>query len=148
MHTQCQSMVFSASSRNQLLAHHLYWYLRQTKRKRLSHALSLSSPVQSSPRGTCRLFGDTVVGVEAVLEILAVLVRGVVAEHLAVRRALERLEARLALDSLGGGVLHAASVQLVDVRVLFLRTAFSWLFASLGPASPLRSRFCCALRRR
>lgn len=53
------------------------------------------------------LFGNTVVGVEALLKLLAVLVRGVVAEHLAVRRALERLEARLALDCLGGGVLHA-----------------------------------------
>jgi hypothetical protein len=93
------------SSRHQLLARHLYWYLRQTKRKRLSHALSV---VPSSTHASARrLFGDTVFGVEAVLEVLAVLVRGVVGEHLAAGCALERLEARLALDRLGGGVLHA-----------------------------------------
>lgn len=27
----------------------------------------------------------------------------------------------------------------------YFRTDFSWLFASLGPLSPARSRFCCAL---
>jgi hypothetical protein len=80
------------SSPNQLLAH-LYWYLRQTKRKHPSFTF-----LSRCPAHTSRLFGNTVLGVEAVLEVLAVLVRGVIGEHLAVRRALERLEARLALD--------------------------------------------------
>lgn len=48
--------------------------------------------------GGKRLFGDTVFGAKAVGEGLAVLVGGVLLEHLARRGALERLEARLALD--------------------------------------------------
>lgn len=55
------------------------------------------------------LFRNTVVGVEAVGELLAVLVRGVFGEELAVCGALERLEAGLALDGLSGGVLQVIS---------------------------------------
>lgn len=49
-----------------------------------------------------RLFRNTVFGVEAVGELLAVLVCGVFGEQLAVCGALEGLEAGLALDGLGG----------------------------------------------
>jgi len=56
-----------------------------------------------------RLFRNTVVGVEAVSELLAVLVRSVFGKELAVSGALEGLEAGLALDGLGGGVLCAIS---------------------------------------
>jgi hypothetical protein len=52
-----------------------------------------------------QLLCDTLVSVEAVLELFAVLVGGVVGEHLAARGALKGLEARLALDRLGGDVL-------------------------------------------
>jgi hypothetical protein len=77
-------------------------------KQNVNASLTLSPVVPSSTHASARrLFGDTVVGVEAVLEVLAVLVRGVVGEHLAAGCALERLEARLALDRLGGGVLHA-----------------------------------------
>jgi hypothetical protein len=51
------------------------------------------------------LFCDALLGVEAVLELLTVLVGRVVGKHLAARGALESLEAGLALDRLGGGVL-------------------------------------------
>lgn len=54
------------------------------------------------------LFRDTVVGTEAVGEGLAVLVGGVLLEHLASHGALERLEALLALDGEGGGILGGA----------------------------------------
>jgi hypothetical protein len=56
-----------------------------------------------------RLFRNTIVGVEAVGELLAVLVRGVFGKQLAVCSALEGLEAGLALDALGGGVLYMIS---------------------------------------
>ena len=61
-----------------------------------------------------RLFRNTVVGVEAVDKLLAVLVRGVLGEELAVRSALERLEASLALDGLGSGVLSSISIRLQE----------------------------------
>lgn len=51
------------------------------------------------------LFRNTLVGIEAVAEVLAVFVRGVVGKHLAARGALEGLEASLALDGLGSNVL-------------------------------------------
>lgn len=51
------------------------------------------------------LFGHTLVGVEAVTKVLAVLVGGVVGEHLAAGGALKGLEAGLALDRLCGRVL-------------------------------------------
>lgn len=69
--------------------------------------LSIYTP--ASPGRTLRLFRNTVGGVEAVLKLLAVLVRGVFGEELAVCGALKGLEARLALDGLGGGVLCAIS---------------------------------------
>jgi hypothetical protein len=53
-----------------------------------------------------RLFRDTVIGLEAVGEGFAVLIRGVFCEQVAVGGALEGLEARLALDRLGGSVLR------------------------------------------
>jgi hypothetical protein len=52
------------------------------------------------------LFRLSLVRVEAVGELLAVLVRSVVGKHLLARCALEGLEARFALDGLGRGVLH------------------------------------------
>ena len=52
-----------------------------------------------------RLFHNTLVGVEADVELLAVLVGCVIGKHLAARGALECLEAGFALDGLGGGVL-------------------------------------------
>jgi len=51
------------------------------------------------------LFRNAVVGVEAVGEGLAVLVIGVVGQHLAAGGALEGLETSLALDCESGGVL-------------------------------------------
>lgn len=68
----------------------------------MSHSASSGHPC-------LRLFRNTVVGVEAVGELLAVLVRGVFGEQLAVCSALEGLEAGLALDALGGGVLDMIS---------------------------------------
>lgn len=52
-----------------------------------------------------RLFGNAIVSIEAILERLAVFVRGMIAEHLATGGALEGLEAGLALDGEGSGVL-------------------------------------------
>ena len=63
---------------------------------RLRHALARKSD---------RLFHNTLVGVEADVELLAVLVGSVIGKHLAARGALERLEAGFALDGLGVGVL-------------------------------------------
>lgn len=60
-------------------------------------------------RNNLRLFSNAVVGIEAVSKLLAVLVRGVFGEQLAVCGALEGLEAGLALDGLGGSVLCAVS---------------------------------------
>ena len=56
-------------------------------------------------RKSGRLFHNTLVGVEADVELLAVLVGCVVGKHLTARGALECLEAGLALDGLGGSVL-------------------------------------------
>jgi hypothetical protein len=64
------------------------------------------SRLASSGSYHLRLFRNTILGVEAVGELLAVLVRGVLGEKLAVCGALEGLEARLALDGLGCGVLE------------------------------------------
>jgi hypothetical protein len=110
-----------------------------------------SSPVVShanksrASRPDSRLFRNTVVGVKAVGELLAVLVRGVVGKHLLAGGALEGLEAGFALDGLGRGVLVTSVSIAPGVLRRNSRTAFSWLLASLGPLSPLRSRFCCAL---
>jgi hypothetical protein len=53
-----------------------------------------------------RLFRrGALVGVEAILELLAVLIARVVGKHLAACGALEGLEASFALDGLRGGVL-------------------------------------------
>lgn len=93
------------------------------------------------------LLNDTVFGVEAVLEVLGVLVGGVLDEQLARGGALEGLEARLALDGLCAGVLRPRKQTYMMVRAV-IHTDFSWLFASLGPLSAARSRFCCALRSR
>lgn len=49
---------------------------------------------------------NTIVGVKAVLERFAVLVRGVVAQHLTVGGALEGLEASLAFDGEGRSILY------------------------------------------
>jgi hypothetical protein len=51
------------------------------------------------------LFRNTLIRIEAVGELLAVLVACVIGKHLAARGALEGLEARFALDCLGGGIL-------------------------------------------
>lgn len=58
---------------------------------------------------TSLLLDDTVLGVEAVLEVFGVLVGGVLDKHLARGGALEGLEARLALDRLGGSVLRGSA---------------------------------------
>jgi hypothetical protein len=52
-----------------------------------------------------RLFRLTLALVEAIRKLLAVLVAGMVCQHLLARGALERLEASFALDGLGRGVL-------------------------------------------
>jgi hypothetical protein len=90
-----------------------YYTLRHTACPIMAIANSalVSSPVVShankSRTPSRRLFRNAVVGVEAVGELLAVLVGGVVRQHLLARRALERLEAGFALDGLGRGVLVA-----------------------------------------
>jgi len=53
---------------------------------------------------------NAVGSLEAVLESLAVLIRGVLDKQLAVRGALEGLEARLALDALGRDVLYSSAL--------------------------------------
>jgi hypothetical protein len=69
-----------------------------------------SRRVTSEPWTKCgRLFRNTLVGVEAVGKLLAVLVRSVVRKHLLAGGALEGLEARLALDALRRDVLVTAS---------------------------------------
>ena len=86
----------------------------------VSHALIISqTPSHATPqtfrsaslgRPSQDLFGGTVGLIEAVGELLAVLVRGVFGEQLAACGALEGLEAGLALDGLGGGVLYPISI--------------------------------------
>lgn len=80
---------------------------------------------QSPPRLGARLFGHTLALVEAVAEVLAVLVGGVVCQHLLARGALEGLKARLALDGLRRGVLclvSAACNMRRSLEVLVART--------------------------
>ena len=73
---------------------------------RKSRPCRFSSPVyRSFARDHGRLFRSALVGVEAILELLAVLVARVVGEHLAACGALESLEAGFALDRLRGDVL-------------------------------------------
>jgi len=62
------------------------------------------------------LFRHTFVGVKAVTKVLAVLVGGVVGEHLAAGGALEGLEAGLALNRLCGRVLVSPSVIWPEIR--------------------------------
>ncbi len=87
----------------------------------VSHTLTSQTPLHAIfsniqrliPPGHDRglhLFCNTVFGVEAVGELLAVLVRGVFGEELAVCGTLEGLEAGLALDSLGCRILLLISV--------------------------------------
>jgi hypothetical protein len=61
--------------------------------------------IRSLARRPDSLFHNTLVFVEADTKVLAVLVGCVVGKHLTARGALESLEAGLALDRLGGGVL-------------------------------------------
>lgn len=70
---------------------------------------SLTSPDSASvpPEGSS--FGNTIVRIEAVAEVLAVLVRGMIGQHLLAGGALEGLEAGLALDCLRGGILAVVS---------------------------------------
>lgn len=76
---------------------------------RFSEVASLVvSARQSGCAGGC-LFRDTLVGVEAVGELLAVLVRSVLRKQFLAGGALERLEARLALDGLRRGILVTTS---------------------------------------
>lgn len=62
-----------------------------------------------APRGGGS-FENAVVGIEAVLKALGVLVGGMLGQHFAGGGALERLEARLALDGEGSGVLGDVSM--------------------------------------
>jgi hypothetical protein len=55
--------------------------------------------------------GNTVFGLEALLEGFGVLICSVLGKHLATCGALEGLEARLALDAKGGGVLGGVSLR-------------------------------------
>lgn len=69
------------------------------------------------------------------------------AERLAAGGALEGLEAGLALDGEGGGVLRGNRQRIRYTHFKGMRTDFSWLLASpLPPFAAARSRFCCALR--
>lgn len=63
-----------------------------------------------------KLFDNAIIGVEAVLEALGVLVGGVLGQHLAGCGALEGLEACLALDGEGGGILEIVSREDVEGR--------------------------------
>ena len=65
----------------------------------------MHSSIRSPVRIAGRLFRSALVGIEAVLELLAVLVARVVGKHLAARGALEGLEASFTLDGLRGSVL-------------------------------------------
>lgn len=115
------------------------WYLMHSKTPSPSLAPS-------------HLLRHTLVGVEAVGKLLAMLVARVVRQHLLARGALEGLEAGFALDCLGCGVLSCQFVSTCDFSPDNWRvfgcgglTDLICDFASLGPLSPLRSRFCCAL---
>ena len=107
----------------------------------------MHSKTQSPSLTPLHLLGHALVGVEAVGKLLAVLVARVVRQHLLARRALERLEAGFALDCLGCGVLSCWLSVRLSPGILACRGLTDLIcdFASLGPLSPLRSRFCCAL---
>jgi hypothetical protein len=108
-------MAFQMSTRSRLfLTPNLCWHYSLSKCTRSSIVVSHAqlhrkrrqiyiSSFPLAPGGI--LFCNTLVGIEAVAEVLAVLVRGVVGKHLAARGALEGLEASLALDGLGSNVL-------------------------------------------
>jgi hypothetical protein len=53
------------------------------------------------------LFRNPIIRIKAIGELLAVLIRRMVRQHLLAGRALEGLEAGFALDGLGGGILVA-----------------------------------------
>lgn len=91
---------------------------------------------RSASYGTIRsrLFRNTILGVEAVGKLLAVLVRGVFGEQLTVRGALEGLEARLALDGLGCGVLRMISI------CACLKVASLWLIEKMWESYGLQLR--------
>ena len=83
------------------------------------HSPGICRPALSGhPR--LRLFRHTVVGVEAVNKLFAVLVCGMFGKELAVCGALKGLEAGLALDGLGGGVLFMISICALDGRSALL----------------------------
>jgi hypothetical protein len=67
--------------------------------------VSLAHKSRTSCSIIAPLFCLSLVRVEAVGELLAVLVRRMVSKHLLARCALEGLEARFALDGLSRGVL-------------------------------------------
>lgn len=96
------------------------------------------------------LLRNPIIRIKAIRELLAMLIRRMVRQHLLARGTLEGLEAGFALDGLCGGVLITEG-KLSCLRSwegeigARKRTALSWDLASLGPLSPLRSRFCCAL---
>jgi hypothetical protein len=76
-------------------------------KSRPCRSITLVYPAARSPARS--LFrGGPLVGVETVLELLAVLVARVVGKHFAACGALEGLEASFALDCLRGGVLGIA----------------------------------------
>jgi hypothetical protein len=119
------------------------------------HAAPPQTPRSSSPvvslsltntaSSIARLFGGAVGRLETVGKLLAVLVGGVVGQQLLARGALEGLEAGFALDGLRRGILRRV-VSMAHRKARGAgRTDLIWDLASLGPASPLRSRFCCAL---
>jgi hypothetical protein len=68
----------------------------------------LYSAITSASSPADRLFRLTLALVEAIRKLLAVLVAGMVCQHLLARGALERLEASFALDSLRRGVLYTS----------------------------------------
>lgn len=67
----------------------------------------VTPPAQPQP---AVLFRDAVRCLKAVRKLLAVLIACVIRQHLLARGALERLEARFALDGLRGGVLETLLV--------------------------------------
>ena len=65
------------------------------------------------------LFGNTLALVEAIAELLVVLVRGMISEHLLACGTLECLEARLAFDSLGSGVSFQLALGFLWASIAF-----------------------------
>ena len=78
---------------------------KQERTPPVSFAAPIARRIADARSDKDRSFRYTVVGIEAVREVLAVLIRGVFHKHLAVRGALEGLEAGLALDRLGSRIL-------------------------------------------